>query len=164
MELTLKYHIYKSQSPIWSFAIHDGHYIDKVLEPYLLLNTKDRLREEDPFTSIIAELPTNQLIVSTSRFQTDLNRNDENAIYLSPTQAWRLHVWHDELPNKYIDELLNIYHTTYNTIKNHIKETIDRYGYFIILDIHSYNAKRLNKDQEIDEVSDPQINMGTYPY
>src|SRR5690606_30996681 len=97
MNQMTKYHINQVDSPFWAFAIHDGHQIEEELMPYMRLSETERLREEDPFTAAMAELPINQFIVGSSRFQLDINRNLENAIYLTPEQAWGLDVW-NQLP------------------------------------------------------------------
>ncbi|PVH24313.1 hypothetical protein [Sphingobacterium corticibacter] len=80
--------IEKTNSPFWAFAIHDGHQIDDALLPYLVADDDTRLREEDPQTGTLAELPFNRFISATSRFQLDLNRIRKDAVYLRPEQAW----------------------------------------------------------------------------
>jgi len=162
MSLEILYQIKNADSPIWTFAIHDGHQISDELRPYIALTDAQRLREEDPFTAQIADLPVNQLIVNTSRFQLDLNRDVENSVYLFPEQAWGLNVFRSNLPSNYLLELYRQHQSIYYTIERHLSTTIKKYGYFIILDIHSYNAKRESAEQSVDTKSNPQINLGTY--
>lgn len=161
MSLNIKYHLNYIDSPFWSFAIHDGHHISSELSPFLLLTDQQRLREEDPFTATIAELPTNHFFVATSRFQLDLNRNHRDCIYLQPAQAWGLKVY-NHLPKKYIKKLYTEYVHIYELLDEHIKMTIEKFGYFIILDFHSYNAKRDGQNESMDMVKNPQINLGTF--
>jgi len=161
MPLLTKYEIKLADSPFWTFAIHDGHDIDEKLLPYQLLNEEERLREEDPFTALIAELPCNRFIMESSRFQLDINRTLEDAIYLKPEQAWGLNVWKDDFPLALISELRNDHREIFEIIESKIQDTIAQFGYFIILDIHSYNAKREGPDQEINIDTDPEINFGT---
>lgn len=162
MSLQVNYHIQTVDSPFWSFAIHDGHHIDDDLLPYLLLNSKQRLREEDPYTALIAELPINQFVVGTSRFQLDLNRSIEESVYLRPDQAWGLTVWKENLPSTFLEILYKKHRDTYRIIERHIQTTIQKYGFFVVLDVHSYNVKRESISQDIDEEANPQINLGTY--
>lgn len=162
MGLEILYEIKNQESPMWSFAIHDGHHIDEDFLSYISLSDKERLREEDPFTAKIADLPVNQFIVETSRFQLDLNRDLENAVYLHPDQAWGLNVFRANLPSNYLLELYKQHQSIYYTIERHLSTTIKKFGFFIILDIHSYNAKREGAEQEINKVKNPQINLGTY--
>lgn len=68
MSLEILYQIKNTESPFWAFAIHDGHHISADLKPYIMLTDAQRLREEDPFTARIADLPVNQFIVETSPF------------------------------------------------------------------------------------------------
>ena len=161
MSLKIKYFLNQIESPLWSFAIHDGHQISASLEPYMLLSDKERLREEDPFTATIAELPINQFFVSTSRFQLDINRKIEDSIYLNPKQAWGLNVFKN-FPSTIIEELYSQHQHIYKIIDENIQKSINEFGYFIILDFHSYNAKRESPNEIIDYNSNPQINLGTY--
>ena len=162
MSLDIIYRINNNDSPFWTFAIHNGHLIGNELAEYIALSDAERFREEDPYTAKIADLPVNQLIVETSRFQLDLNRNIENAVYLHPDQAWGLHVFRANLPSSYLLELYKQHQSVYYTIERHLSSTIKKFGYFIILDIHSYNSKRVNTFQDVDTEANPQINLGTY--
>lgn len=161
MSLELNYHIRTTDSPLWSFAIHDGHQMSPLLLPYLNVDEQTRLREEDPFTATIGELSINQLVVGTSRFQLDVNRNVDDSVYLKPEQAWGLDVWREDLPQTYLDILYRQHRSFYQTIESHLERTIQKYGYFIVLDIHSYNCKRDGAAEPINELRDPQINLGT---
>lgn len=162
MSLEIIYQISTVDSPFWSFAIHDGHTISEDLKPYMNLSESERLREEDPHTAAIGDLPINQFVVATSRFQLDLNRNLENAIYQRPEQAWGLKVFSSNLPETFLAKLHKQHQSIYSTIESHIENTIRRHGYFVVLDIHSYNAKRESAEEVIDEENNPQINLGTY--
>ncbi|MBD1428407.1 MULTISPECIES: N-formylglutamate amidohydrolase [Sphingobacterium] len=162
MSLEILYQIKNEESPFWAFAIHDGHQICEELIPYIALTDTERLREEDPYTAAIADLPINQFIVDTSRFQLDLNRDLENAVYLHPDQAWGLNVFRANLPSNYLLELYREHQSIYYIIERHLSTTIKKFGYFIIFDIHSYNAKRKSTSEEVDEQANPQINLGTY--
>ncbi|MGX1754092.1 N-formylglutamate amidohydrolase [Sphingobacterium sp. NPDC055346] len=156
-----KYFIKRIDSPFWAFAIHDGQQIDPFIDPYINLNESERLREEDPFTAVMAELPMNQFIVGSSRFQLDLNRKIEDSVYLRPDQAWGLQVWKDSLPENIVTELYLDHKNIYQEIEEQIQETIDQNGYFVVYDIHSYNAKRNGSEEEVDTEINPQINLGT---
>ncbi|MFZ4260613.1 N-formylglutamate amidohydrolase [Sphingobacterium sp. HJSM2_6] len=158
-----QFHIQQVSSPYWAFAIHDGQDIHPALLPYQLLKEQERLREEDPFTAKIADLPINQFIVKSSRFQLDINRKLEDAIYLKPAQAWGLEVWKDTTPANYIAKLQDDHQNILQTIVDLVQETIHQFGYFVIYDIHSYNAKRHSSAEVVNELENPQINLGTGP-
>lgn len=158
-----EFHIQQFNQPFWAFAIHDGHDIHPNLLPFQRLDDQERLREEDPFTQRIADLPMNQFIMKSSRFQLDINRKLDDAIYLRPEQAWGLEVWEESLPTAYIKNLQDDHQRIYQTIIDLIQDTINQYGYFVIYDIHSYNAKRLSSSDVLNEIENPQINLGTGP-
>ncbi len=162
MSIQVNYHIHTLDSPFWSFALHDGHQIDNELLPYLLLSEKQRLREEDPYTALIAELPVNQFVVGTSRFQLDINRSIDQSVYLRPEQAWGLEVWRANFPTTLLEQLYKKHQYIYQIIAQHIQSTIQKYGFFVVLDIHSYNARRDAPSVIVDEVANPQINLGTF--
>lgn len=160
--MLFEYNISKSDSPFWVFAIHDGHHIHDTLLPSLQLDEAGRLREEDPYTGSMAELPINQFIANTSRFQLDINRKLQDAIYLRPEQAWGLQVWKEQPTAPLLAQLQQDYQDLYRQIDTWIQATIDKHGYFIVFDLHSYNAKRQGPDEVVDTEANPQINLGTH--
>lgn len=160
--LAYKFRIeFDNSSPYWVFAIHDGHEVDSALASCMAIASADRLREEDPFTAQIGNLPTNKFIVGTSRFQLDLNREKEDAVYLRPEQAWGLHVWKDSLPEERLDALYALYDELYQLVRQVIQKTIEKHGYFVVYDIHSYNVRRQGPHEIVDTQSNPEINLGT---
>lgn len=161
MSLKYRYEFEDRKSPFWAFAVHDGHHIDEFLLSYLNISDEDRLREEDPYTAILAELPFNRFVSGTSRFQLDLNRKREDAIYLSPEQSWGIQVWQTMPPEEIKEKIYTLYDQLYDKISQQIQRTIDRYGYFVVYDIHSYNVRRDGPHAVIDEAANPQINIGT---
>ena len=50
----------------------------------------------------------------------------------------------------------------YSLIEQQLEYTIKKFGYFEILDIHSYNASRTSPEEIIDAEHNPQINLGTF--
>ncbi len=161
LRMEYKHLIEKSNTPFWAFAIHDGHQIDDELLPYLLADDDTRLREEDPHTGTLAELPFNRFIAATSRFQLDLNRIRKDAVYLRPDQAWGISVYDQDLPTDLINTLHETHDAMFKQIDALVQETIQQHGYFVIYDIHSYNAKRKDQFEEIDQDQNPEINLGT---
>src|SRR5690606_18366684 len=81
--------------------------------------------------------------------------------YLKPEQAWGLTVWKKSLPNEFVQKLYAEHISIYKQIEDLIDQTIQKYGYFVLYDIHSYNCKRDGPTQAINKESDPQINLGT---
>lgn len=148
-------------TPVIAFALHDGHFIDGSLRGHLLLDEQGRAREEDPYTGyMIADLPVSKVVVHISRFQLDLNRTKDKAVYLQPEDAWGLNVW-SNLPLHLIKKLHKDYDLFYNAVAAVIEAAIKKYGFVFILDVHSYNYRRETPFTEADATAHPEINMGT---
>lgn len=157
------YKIEKANSPIIVTAIHDGHLIPDEIKAYQLLNEGERFREEDPFTGDMARLGNvSQVHVQTSRFYTDLNRAKAKSIYLNPEDAWGLNVWQPDAPKEIFDKINAYYDEFYLDLQQLIEETIQQFGYFFIVDIHSYNHKRKDAKTEAPIESHPEVNLGTF--
>lgn len=149
-------------SPIVGVALHDGHDIRDDLKPYINLGEADRLREEDPYTGDWASLVDNKVIVHKSRFEVDLNRSRERAIYESPDDAWGLDIWKKKLPSSIVAQSLHFYDYFYGSVGKMLQKIHDRYGFIIVLDIHSYNHKRSGPESPIAAPDqNPDINIGT---
>lgn len=159
--MELIYHIHKERSPIIATAIHDGHLLATPLLGNMHLQEHERFREEDPYTSYLADLSVSRVLVETSRFQTDLNRRREEAIYRKPEDAWGLTVWEPMLPEPAVNQLLVEYDRFYSEIAQLIQWTIDLFGKFVVLDIHSYNHRRETPLATASIIENPEVNIGT---
>jgi N-formylglutamate deformylase len=148
-------------SPLIATAIHDGHDVHHAVLPYMKLQEYDRFREEDPYTALMADLPVNQVVVQVSRFQTDLNRPREKAIYLRPEDAWGLQVWNQRVPDTVKELSYRFYDDFYEAMHRLISGLVRKYGRFIVLDIHSYNHRRESPQQAASVEDNPEINIGT---
>ncbi|MFB2120285.1 N-formylglutamate amidohydrolase [Parapedobacter sp. 2B3] len=159
--MDLVYHVHKARSPIIAAAIHDGHRMDTSLLSYMHLQEHERFREEDPYTAYMANLRVSRIAVETSRFQTDLNRRREEAVYRKPSDAWGLTVWEPMLPEFVINELLVGYDRFYAEVAQLIQQTIDLFGKFVVLDVHSYNHRRETPLATAGIGENPEVNVGT---
>lgn len=94
-------------SPLVATAVHAGNDLRDGLAPLMVLEAADRFREEDPFTDEIArDLPA-LAIVHRSRFEIDLNRPRDKAVYRVPADCWDLDVWQGgALDDERVDESL----------------------------------------------------------
>ncbi len=156
------YTIQRLKGPLISLALHDGHFIEEKILNHIALDEHERFREEDPYTAYIGHLPITRITVHSSRFMIDLNRPEDKAIYRKEKDAWGLKVWKESFPEQLEEELIDYYHQFYQDIEHLIKEKIESYGYFLILDIHSYNHRRQSPTSFASEVEHPEINLGTY--
>lgn len=147
--------------PIISTAVHAGHYVRPELVRRLAVDEATRRREEDPYTDrIIRDLGT-CLVADRSRFEVDLNRPREKAVYLEPAAAWGLTVWRDVLPPSCIRESLAIYDDFYRELARQL-DRLTATATCLVLDVHSYNHRRNGPDAPADPaVENPEINVGT---
>lgn len=157
-----KYFISGTISPIIATAIHDGHIMREDLRKLSALTVEERVREEDPYTRYMAEVSENRATSIISRFEADLNRVRENAIYRKPEDAWGLNLWKSEPSNEMIEESLNYYDSFYSDLKDHLEKMVQAFGKIVVLDIHSYNHRRSGAFSEVADPSmNPEINIGS---
>ena len=144
-------------------AIHDGHGLRDEVAAAMALPDADRLREEDPFTGqAIVEVP-NHIIAHRSRFEFDLNRGGDDAVYRTPDQSWGLKVWHDDPEDTLVERSLAIHSAYYRMLGCLLDDVAAEHGRFVLIDVHSYNHRRDGVDglpTPQDEA--PDINIGTF--
>ncbi|QNP82327.1 N-formylglutamate amidohydrolase [Agrobacterium tumefaciens] len=150
-------------SPVIGTAIHDGHFIRIDIADLMALSPEKRLREEDPFTGEMVAGLTNRIVVHHSRFEVDLNRATDEAIYLKPEQSWGLEVWNQTLPEQASRQSLD-FHADYYAMLETVLSTVERrHGAFVVLDVHSYNHRRQGADAPATAQAEaPDINIGTF--
>mgnify|MGYP002621190906 FL=1 len=155
--------VHRGASPVLATAIHDGHQLRPDLEPLMAVDEAGRLREEDPFTGhVISDVP-NRIVCHRSRFEVDLNRPRESAVYLAPGQAWGLKVWKERPPAAAIARSLAFHDAYYAMLGQVLEDMAARHGRFAVLDIHSYNHRRDGpRAAPTDPRQAPQINIGTF--
>lgn len=148
--------------PIIAAAIHDGHKIRNDLNDYIFIDDKGRLREEDPYTGKWITISPNNILIEDSRFETDLNRPREKAVYLKPEDSWGLKVWKEELPEKLYKDSLKKYDSFYSELKIFLDKLTETNAHIVIYDLHSYNYKRNGPNEPPEEDSlNPELNLGT---
>jgi N-formylglutamate amidohydrolase len=143
-------------------AVHDGHAIrDDALE-HVALDELGRLREEDPFTGEWTRVAPTRVIGLRSRFEVDLNRPRDKAVYRTPEDAWGLNVWKDDPPSAIFDRSLDQYDAFYDAMQDLLRAMADEHGKFVIYDLHTYNHRRGGSDGPLaDPAGNPQVNIGT---
>jgi N-formylglutamate deformylase len=145
--------------PLIVTAIHNGNYVWDELLPYFAIDEETRRYEEDPFTGFFADLAETNLVGMHSRFEIDLNRERHRAIYMLPEQAWGLDVWKKPPPRELLEKSLQCYDDFYRQAEAMINHKINKYGFAIVYDIHSYNYRRNGFEAPASE--NPVINVGT---
>jgi N-formylglutamate deformylase len=150
------------QMPLLAAAIHSGHALSGEVAGYFALSESDQLREEDPFTWIWTGISENRIIAHLSRFEFDLNRPPEKAVYLEPSDSWGLKVWRGRLPDGVISRSLERYKEIYLNFRVAVTELINTFGKIVVFDLHSYNHRRGGPEAPPEESAmNPEINLGT---
>ncbi len=155
------YTFIKGRSPIVATAIHEGHGTREELTDLFNLTEEERLREEDPFTAKWLNISDNSIIVYHSRFEADVNRPRNKAIYLKPEDAWGLEVWKKELDKKIIENSLEVYDRFYKKAKEYFDSLFEIHDNILVYDIHSYNHRREGTNTAADPAQNPEVNIGT---
>jgi N-formylglutamate deformylase len=154
--------VHSGAGPVFATALHAGHDIRADLAQFVALDEASRLREEDPYTDILTHVVANRIEPLRSRFEVDLNRARNEAVYLSAQDAWGLEIWKKQPTAKMIEQSLNEFDLFYAQTKNILKQLESDYGRFVVFDIHSYNYRRAGPNAEPDNPSqNPDINIGT---
>ena len=143
-------------------SIHAGHGLRPEVAEQMVLPESDRLREEDPWTDEIASAQPARVLVHRSRFETDLNRVREKAVYRTPEDCWGLHVWRDNpLPDAVVEGSLAVYDAFFAALFERLDAVAER-GPFVLYDVHSYNHRRPGPDEPDEPVEEnPEVNLGT---
>ena len=149
--------------PLVAAAIHDGHDVRADVADHLALADDARLREEDPFTALWTRVAPTRVVGYRSRFELDLNRPREKAVYRTPEDAWGLTVWKESpLPEALVEASLRDYDAFYADVRTLFEEMAERHGLFVVYDLHTYNHRRDGPDSPpADPEANPQVNVGT---
>lgn len=152
----------RGDGPVIATAIHDGHGLRREVRRALALAEADRLREEDPFTGRAVENVATHVIAGLSRFEVDLNRARESAVYVTPDQSWGLNVWQDVPEDDLVQRSLAVHDRFYDMMQQLLTAIEADCGQFVLLDVHSYNHRREAPDRPAAQADAPDINIGTF--
>lgn len=152
----------QSIGPVVGVALHAAHRISPDVAPMLALDEPTRLREEDPYTELWACAGDVRVIAVRSRFEVDLNRSRERAMYLGPEHAWGLSVWRNQPPAHVVERARALHDRFYGELRTLLDDVAARFGRFVVLDIHSYNHRRGGPHSAPEDPADnPEVNVGT---
>lgn len=152
----------EGDSPLVAAAIHDGHDLRDDVASLMALDEQIRLREEDPFTGIWTAVAETRLVARRSRFEMDLNRPREKAVYLDPEDCWGLHVWKERPSADVVARSLAQYDAFYAELRRLFAGLEKRFSRFVVFDIHSYNHHRDGAGSAPENPDEnPEVNVGT---
>jgi hypothetical protein len=136
--------------PILCVALHDGAAFPAGLEKECLLSSAERRFEEDPHTAHLLENLPMVLSGLESRYFYDLNRAENHA---TSNEMFDRKVWRrGHHPARL--RALSRHHRFYRLAGALIELMISRYGSCLVLDLHSYNGSKLDRET-------PLFNLGT---
>ena len=148
--------------PLVAAAIHNGHAVRSELVDLLALGDAERRYEEDPFTGAWTSIAPTRIVVFRSRFEMDLNRPREKAVYLKPEDAWGLRVWKTTPLGEVIERSLAQYDAFYRQVRLLLEGLVERFGRVAVFDLHTYNYRRSGADAPAaDPQGNPDVNLGT---
>lgn len=156
--------IQQGPGPVVATAIHDGHELRREVAEAVALDDRTRLREEDPFTGeAVRGVPTH-IIVHRSRFEFDLNRSTDGAVYETPEQCWGLKLWKPGEPAPELVRRSLALHADYYRMLGQLLDALAaRHERFVLIDVHSYNHRRDGPDADpTPQEQAPDINIGTF--
>lgn len=132
-------------------AVHNGHQFRKQLWDNCLHTEYERWYEEDPETKEMVKSHPIVIAGCDSRFEYDLNRAPEMAIY---DDAWGKQLWKTPLDEEIRDKSLKKHTNFYKVVHALITKLEEKFGVCIVYDMHSYNWKRWTREV-------PTWNLGT---
>ncbi|WP_299162573.1 N-formylglutamate amidohydrolase [uncultured Eudoraea sp.] len=138
-------------APYICAAVHDGHQFRKSLWDNCIHTEYERWYEEDPCTSQMVASHPIVLTACDSRFEYDLNRPPDGAIY---SDAWGKQLWKTPLSEEEYELSMHKHASFYSVVHALVYQIEKKYGKAIVFDMHSYNWKRW--DREV-----PTWNLGT---
>lgn len=152
---------HRSALPLVTTAIHAGHELRSEVADRIALDEATRRREEDPHTDRLTSIGGVPVIAHRSRFEVDLNRPREHAVYTTPDEAWGLEVWREPLPHAVVVRSLAVYDEFYEAMRR-LLDGLALQGPFLVLDLHSYNHRRDGASAPAaDPNGNPEVNVGT---
>jgi N-formylglutamate deformylase len=149
-------------SPLVGTAIHEGHALRPEIAERISLDAPQRLREEDPCTEFWTAPAGTRIVGRRSRFEVDLNRPRESAVYVRPEDAWELDVWRAPLPAGAVERSLAEYDAFYAMLGKVLHRLVAMHGRVVVLDVHTYNHRRDGPGAlPADPEANPDVNLGT---
>ena len=143
-------------------AVHAGNQVRTEALGHMAIRRRQRFVEEDPYTDQLAEVAGTSVVVHRSRFEVDLNRARDRAIYRVPGDAWGLQVWREPLPAVARRRSLMLYDRFYAELGGVLARAGAGGRPFVVLDLHSYNHRRGGPGMPAaNPEGNPEINVGT---
>lgn len=148
--------------PTLAVALHDGAALRPEVAARLALDPADRRREEDPGSATWTAISPNRVVVRRSRFEVDLNRPPERAVYTTPEEAWGRPLWRIAPDAGQLAGARAAHARFYATVGDALDRLLRRHRRVLVFDLHSYNHRRAGADAPpADPTENPELNVGT---
>lgn len=152
----------EADSAVVAVAVHAGHGLRAEIAAIMALPDSSRLREEDPGTAEWAARFPTRLVANRSRFEFDLNRPRNSAVYVRPDDCWGLDIWRRPLTPEVQGRSLEAYDAFYAVLAGILDRAQEAFGQFIVYDLHCYNHRRGGPTAPpADSTGHPDVNVGT---
>lgn len=153
---------WNGDAPLVAVALHHGHDLRDEVARCMALDDEARRREEDPWTGEWATLAETGIVVSRSRFEVDLNRPRDLAVYRTPAECWGLDAWKKPLDAGVIERSLALHTDFYRLVEVCLDRLLARHPRVVVLDLHSYNHRRDGAHAlPASRAENPDWNVGT---
>jgi hypothetical protein len=149
------------EGPLVACALHDGHDVRRDVADCLKLDENQRRYEEDPHTGAWTTIAPTRIIARRSRFELDLNRPRDKAVYITPADAWGLDIWRCTPPTETVERSLQAYDDFYAHLRHLLERLIADHARVVVFDLHSYNHARDGENDAASADGNPEINLGT---
>jgi len=148
--------------PTVACAVHDGHDVRPEVASCLYLGDAERRYEEDPGTGAWTSIAATRVVGRRSRFEVDLNRPREKAVYLRPADCWGLRPWKRPPDKELIARSLVLYDEFYAHLRWLLERLVQRYRRVVLFDLHSYNHRGDATNTVPSGLQqNPDVNLGT---
>ncbi|PCE63814.1 N-formylglutamate amidohydrolase [Sediminicola luteus] len=145
--------------PFVCAAVHDGHQFRESLLGYCLHSDYERWYEEDPHTKQMVSSHPIVIAGCDSRFEYDLNRPPETAIY---EDAWGKKLWKSPLPESERSLSLEKHTAFYQVVGALMKKLEQLYPQVLVFDMHSYNWKRWERMVPVWNIGTANIDQARF--
>ncbi len=149
----------KEFRPLIGLAVHAGHRVREELQSKMGIDEDDRRYDEDTCSdSFLADFPI-QLIGLDSRYEYDVDRKRDQAVYLKPFQCWGKKIWQTPPTKGELEISYQKYDEAHELIEFFVERSMAHHKKALVLDLHTYSYKRPmfgNKSSTL-----PVFNVGT---
>ena len=140
-------------------AIHDGHHFRTSLLDNCLHTEYERWFEEDPATKDMIQSFPIVIAGCDSRFEYDLNRSPEMAIY---KDAWGKQLWKHPLSESEREIGMQKHHNFYKVMDVLLEKIESKFGVLVIYDMHSFNWKRWRREVSTFNIGAENVDINRF--